>query len=541
MARMIVIEVSDLQGTESVDGLCKRLGRGGEIRVTVVARSGQVIGDSQEAPSSMANHADRPEFIQALAKGLGSSSRPSPTLGINMMYVAIPAGPSDTAAMVVRTAIATTAIDKAVAEIYLRVLAVAAAIGLCAAMVSWIISRRINQPVAEMHQIAMRFAQGELNLRVPVAGSVEIQALAGSLNEMARQLEQRITIITDQRREVEAILAAMVEGVIALDSQGRVVTVNRAAAAFLGIDPDQVRGRLVQEVVRDLGLQRFIGDVLRGKDTQEAQLGLPYNGGRSFQVHGARLEGGRPGQAQGAVIVLHDMTQVARLESVRKDFVANVSHELKTPITSIKGFVEALMDDRPVDPDQAHRYLSIVARHADRLNSIIDDLLVLSRLEEDREKPRIDLEEISLRPVLASAIELSQIKAAAKSIGVELACDPAMQVRVNAPLLEQAVANLVDNAVKYSDARSQVLVQARQREGQLEISVQDHGIGIPEEHLGRIFERFYVVDKGRSRKLGGTGLGLAIVKHIVQVHGGSVDVRSEVGKGSTFTIHVPLS
>jgi len=375
-------------------------------------------------------------------------------------------------------------------------------------------------------------------------GSLETQALAESLNAMARQLQQRIRTITDQQKEAEAILAAMVEGVIAVDSQGRVVTVNRAAVGFLDIDPAQVQGRSVQEVIRDVGLQQFVTDVLQGRQPQEIRMDLLSGAGRSFQVHGARLGGGPAGsprgEPQGAVIVLHDITRIRRLEDLRKDFVANVSHELKTPITSIKGFVEALLDGHAIDPDEAQRYLGIVAKHTDRLNAIIDDLLTLSRLEDDQQRRRITFENTLVRPILEAAMELPQIKAKAKAIAIELECDASVHAKVNGPLLEQAVANLIDNAVKYSEPTSQVLVQATQEGRSISIAVQDHGIGIPKEHLERVFERFYVVDKGRSRNLGGTGLGLAIVKHIVQVHGGSVDVRSELGKGSTFTIHLPL-
>jgi two-component system, OmpR family, phosphate regulon sensor histidine kinase PhoR len=545
MARIIVIEIGDLAGSESVDDLCKRMGRDGEIRVTVIARSGQVLGDSLEDPRTMPNHADRPEVIQALDKGLGSYSRRSPTLGINMMYVAVPIGPQQTAQMMIRTSIATTAMDKAMRDIYTKMLGAGALVAGCAAILSWIISRRINRPITEMQQIAGRFAQGNLDLRAPVAGSLEMQALAESLNAMARQLEQRIRTITDQQREAQAILAAMIEGVIAVDSQGRIVTVNRAAAGFLNIDPAQVQGRSVQEVIRDVGLQQFVNEVLQGQPPEEIQVQLPIQGGRSFQIHGTRLGGGPAGPTQGegphgAVIVLHDITRIRRLEDLRKDFVANVSHELKTPITSIKGFVEALIDGHAVDPEEVQRYLGIVARHADRLNAIINDLLTLSRLEEDQDRRRITLELTPVRPILESAIEMSQIKARAKSIPIELECEASLVAQVNSPLLEQAVANLIDNAVKYSEPTSPILIQASQVGPSVSISVQDHGIGIPREHLDRVFERFYVVDKGRSRTLGGTGLGLAIVKHIVQVHGGSVEVRSEPGKGSTFTIHLPM-
>jgi two-component system phosphate regulon sensor histidine kinase PhoR len=240
------------------------------------------------------------------------------------------------------------------------------------------------------------------------------------------------------------------------------------------------------------------------------------------------------------VVVLHDITQLRRLENVRRDFVANVSHELKTPITSIKGFVEALLEGGLSDTDQVTYYLSIVEKHADRLNAIIDDLLTLSRLEEDADRRRISLEEGFIRPVLESAIELSCIKAGDKELRLQLDCEEEIQTRISAPLLEQAVVNLIDNAIKYSEPEATVTVAATQDTSGVAITVRDTGCGIAQEHLSRLFERFYVVDRGRSRKLGGTGLGLAIVKHIAQVHGGTIDVESKVGVGSVFTIHLPL-
>jgi two-component system phosphate regulon sensor histidine kinase PhoR len=230
-----------------------------------------------------------------------------------------------------------------------------------------------------------------------------------------------------------------------------------------------------------------------------------------------------------------------RLENVRRDFVANVSHELKTPTTSIQGFVEALLEKGVDDPEQTKRYLEIIAKHSDRLNSIIEDLLSLSRLEEDQEQRRILFENASLRPALAAAIELLGPRAEQKQISVKLICADDIEARVNPALIEQAVFNLVDNAIKYSQPGEAVTVSAERTDTEIAVSVQDHGCGIDRKHLPRIFERFYVVDKGRSRKLGGTGLGLAIVKHIAQVHGGSVTVKSSLGKGSTFTIHLPVA
>jgi two-component system phosphate regulon sensor histidine kinase PhoR len=386
-----------------------------------------------------------------------------------------------------------------------------------------------------MKQIAQRFAKGELDLRVPEPSCVELSDLAKALNEMATQLHDRILTITQQRNELEAVLSSMIEGVIAVDGQGRIVSVNKTAATLLNIDAQQAQGRNVEEVVRNTELHEFINKTLAGRQPTEADLPLPTEGDRFFQLHGASLP-----RSAGAVIVLNDMTRIRRLESLRRDFVANVSHELKTPVTSIQGFVEALLEGAMNDPKQAERFLKIIARHSDRLNSIIEDLLTLSRLEEDRERKETSFEVTELKPVLASAIELSSTKVEAKQMKIELICQDSTQAKINAALLEQAMINLIDNAIKYSSSGNTIRIIAEQKNNETTISVQDNGCGIAQEHIPRIFERFYVIDKGRSRKLGGTGLGLAIVKHIAQVHGGYVTVESSLGKGSAFTIHLSV-
>jgi two-component system phosphate regulon sensor histidine kinase PhoR len=255
-------------------------------------------------------------------------------------------------------------------------------------------------------------------------------------------------------------------------------------------------------------------------------------------VHGAQLADDQHPEG-GAVIVLHDMTRIHHLESLRRDFVANVSHELKTPVTSIQGFLEAVLDMGFEDEEKVRRYLCIVTRHAERLNAIIDDLLTLSRLEEDVNQRDILFDETDLCEVVRSAVELSEIKAHEKSIHMETVDSPPVVVRANAALLEQALVNLVDNAIKYSDSGQSVKIAVKQDEREVQIEVSDQGCGIPGKHHAHLFERFYVVDKGRSRKMGGTGLGLAIVKHIANVHGGTIHLESELGVGSEFTLCLP--
>ena len=357
---------------EKIDRFCKTSGPLSATRITVILPNGTVIGDSDEQIADMNNHADRPEFRDAMAKSLGRSERASDTLGKKMMYLAIPIYQGNEIVAIVRTSVPISAIDDQLRRIYLKIL--------------W-----------------------------------------------------------------ATLIVAILVGVISL------------------------------------GLSK----------------------------------------------------RIRQLEKVRQDFVANVSHELKTPITSIKGFVETLQEGALDEPEQAGRFLDIIGKHADRLNAIIDDLLALSRLEEDSEHRALSFEMTSLKPVLNEAIDLSRVDAEDKQIQIDLDCKENLQARVNPALLEQAVTNLISNAIKYSSKESRIEIKAGHTENETRIEVRDQGCGIDKKYQERIFERFYVIDKSRSRKLGGTGLGLAIVKHIAQVHDGQITLKSQVGCGSTFTLHLP--
>jgi len=527
-------------GPGEIDALCKRLGQtaSGRMRFTVTTPAGRVLGDSHEDPALMADHTDRQEIVMALREGFGESVHFSPTLGKEMLYVAIPVREDGSPQAVVRVAMSANAVGEVIDEMRAHILWAGAIIVVCVALLSLLISRSISQPIVSMRRIARLFAQGQLDIRVPAARAVELDDLAKALNEMATQLGDRIFTITRQRNELEAVLSSMTEGVFAIDAGGRIVSINRAAAQSLGIDLAAAEGRTVEEVVRHVDLQQFVRQVLVGDKPVETDVSFPAGNERFLHVQGAPLVDPR-GERAGAVVVLSDMTRIHRLENLRRDFVANVSHELKTPVTSIQGFAEALQEEGLSDPERIRRYVSIIAKHSQRLNAIIDDLLSLSRLEDGHELRPPSFESRPLQGVLATAIGLCTARMEQKQVRVSLSCDDRIAALLNAPLLEQAVVNLVDNAIKYSEPGATVEVRVAQDRRETRIAVRDTGCGIPAEHLPRIFERFYVVDKSRSRKLGGTGLGLAIVKHIAQVHGGYVTVESTPGQGSTFTIHLP--
>lgn len=525
---------------KEIDYLCKQIREASSTRITVILPNGEVIADSDEIPGRMKNHADRPEFQDALKQGSGNSLRFSETLGKRMMYVAIPIKQDDKVLAVVRTSVPVTAIDETLRNIYKKLFWAGVIIAVCTAAISLAISKKISRPVEQMINVTKDFASGKLDLRLSMPNTAELAELAKALNEMARQLNAKIDTITEERSQIQAILSSMIEGVLAVDSSGHIVSINKAAAELLGIDATSSHGRSVEEVVRNPQFQQYVKNTLENKQSTETDCSVLNDGGRFLQLYGSSLTDNK-GNRSGAVLVLHDITRTRRLEEVRRDFVANVSHELKTPVTSIKGFVETLLDGAVNDPEQAQRFLKIIAKHSDRLNAIIEDLLSLSGLEEDSEKRRLSFEKTSIRPTLVSAIELSKVKAEEKHITIELLCDKEITAKINSALIEQAVLNLIDNAIEYSRDNSKIQVNALRIGNEVLITVSDQGCGIEKDHLERIFERFYVVDKGRSRKLGGTGLGLSIVKHIAQVHGGHVEVQSTIGKGSTFEIYLPAS
>jgi len=534
---------------EQLEMLVRDLGAASDTRITLIsagqpgAPQGVVLADSETTPGQMENHRDRPEFLAALEGRTGRSIRFSSTLGEDMMYVAIPIVEDGRVATVVRTAVPLTAVNEALTTLYLRIELSAVVVALVAAAIGLWVSRRISGQMREIKAGAERLAAGDFSRRLLVPRTDEFASVAESLNQMAAELDDRLRTLTHERNEREAVLSSMVEGVVAVDTDERVIAVNAAAAALLDTEPAAAEGRMIQEVVRNPDLQRVVALTLDGQRPVETDIVLRVGAeDRDLQANGTLLHGvSGDDPAVGAVVVLNDVTRLKRLEAVRRDFVANVSHELKTPVTSIKGFAETLADGALEDPETARRFVGIISGQADRLNSIIEDLLSLSTLEQSTDSPLLKLEEADLCDVVGVALEVCGPKAEARHITLSETCPDCLLARVSPPLLEQAVVNLIDNAVKYSPDGSAVRIVLEETGDEIVVSVLDEGPGVPREHQPRLFERFYRVDKARSRDLGGTGLGLAIVKHIAQVHGGRVSLDSVVGRGSTFRIHLPRS
>ncbi len=535
-----IIALLDHGDLPTLRAFCGKAGENSATRITVIALDGTVLADSDEDPERMENHGDRPEIVAALAGRISPSLRFSRTLQENMMYVAIPLHLGDQTLAVLRTAIPVTFIDRALQEISRRIVWACLIIVVLVALASWLLARRISHPLEKMRLGAERFADGEFAHKMPEEGSAEVASLARAMNAMAAQLDARIKTMVQQHSQLEAVFSSMTEGVLTVDAEEQIVEVNAAGARILNVTPDHIKGKNILLAIRNTALQRFVSEALAGPTPVEGAIDLTDNMGsaRHFYAHGTRLQDAT-GAVNGALIVINDVTNLRRLEQMRRDFVANASHELKSPITSIAGFAETLLDGAIDEPKDARRFAEIIASQAKRLHAIIDDLLALSRLEQEVERKEVKLRPTPLTTPLRAAIQSCNHKAATKNIALNLQCDEALMAQLNPNLMEQAVGNLIDNAVKYSPEGSTVTVSAAQTANGTSITVHDNGPGIPAGEQGRIFERFYRVDKARGNAMGSTGLGLAIVKHIVQAHGGEIRVTSEPGKGSTFTILLP--
>ncbi len=522
-----------------LDHYCKQAGKRVATRLTVILTDGTVVGDSEAQPAQMENHGDRPEIIDAMKGVKGSATRFSDTLGQHMMYVALPIHDGPLLRGIVRVSIAIDDVDTQLRTVQFRFLIGGIIIAVVVSVVCLAISRRITRPMEAMRRSAERFANGDLSHRIHPPDTIELAALAEAMNQMAQELEQRIQTVINQRNETQAVFSSMVEGVVALDPEERILDLNDAAARLLNRSKALLKGRSIQEVMRSHDLHRMVQITLVDGTQTDGDITLYQNGEQVLGIRCTPLLTA-DGNSLGIVLVMNDVTQLRRLENMRTDFAANVSHEIKTPLTAIQGFVDTLVHGTGDDTEQARRFLDIIQKHVNRLATIIDDLMQLSRLEQDNDSIRLRYRRSSIAERINAAILLCGRTAKEKKIAMEIDVDPGLEANIDPDMIEQALINLIDNAVKYSPEGSAVAIRAGIADGEIQLSVKDQGIGIAQKHLPRLFERFYRVDKARSRKMGGTGLGLAIVKHIVLAHGGRVTVESAQGEGSTFTLHLPV-
>ena len=549
--RPVVTASSAAPTTARLQAIVRELSQRALARVTLVDASGRVLADSAVRDDDLAgieNHLTRPEIAQAMETGAGTDLRASHTTGERTLYRAVRLGEPGTNSppIYLRLGLPMTALDQ---ELFTLKRHLALAFGsafLIAVGLSIWLARSLTKPLSDMADAARQLAAGNLAVHLETSAHDEVGLLAQTLNHMTKELRSKIEELSEDRAQLLAMLTSMVEGVMVLDSKGRILQVNPAWERMFGVTRAEARGRLSRDVFSHPKLNVLVSAVLAARAGQEGEILL--TNGRCLNVE-ASVAGGEQDNEACAVLVFHDITELRRLEHIRKDFVANVSHELRTPLTSIKGYVEALLDGGKDDPQTTVRFLDIILKQSDRLNLILEDLLQLSKIESGQ--VQLKHEPLHIGSVVDRTIAM--IKPLADKNQHRLRA----QVDADLPLINgdqerlvQVVSNLLDNAIKYTPPGGEITVAARripvsrQRTADgigdgVELTVNDTGIGIPEKDRPRVFERFYRVDKARSRELGGTGLGLAIVKHIVEGHGGQIRVEANVPTGSRFVVRLP--
>jgi two-component system phosphate regulon sensor histidine kinase PhoR len=522
-------------------------------RVTVIDASGRVLEESAHDPESMENHSNRPEIQQAFATGTGSSVRHSKTLDLDLVYGAVRYQPPSGPPVVLRMAVPLSQIDSSLVDLRERLLLASLVILLLGGGASLGFSRMFAARVERLKDFSRRVAEGDFRPLPAERPRDELADLAEALNETAQRMDATIRSLSGERNQSSAILRSMVEGVAVIDAHERLVFCNRTFLEILNVDSASSDGRPVIEVVRNSELLGLIRRALQGEEGLQTDIATGFIQQRNFSVTAApvkALEAATPAASgngavanpkpSGAVVVLHDVTELRRLERVRQDFVANVSHEFKTPLTAIRGFAETLLSGALDDAKNNRRFVTIIRDHATRLDRLTDDLLKLARIEAG--KLELEFFPVGLAELIEGCAETTLLKASRKQISLEIEIPPGLSsVRGDASLLREVLQNLLDNAVQYSGSGGRIRVTASSGARESVVSVTDTGIGIPLADQERIFERFYRVDAARSREAGGTGLGLSIAKHIVEAHGGRLWVESEVGRGSQFSFSIPLS
>lgn len=508
-------------------------------RVTVVADTGAVLAESRLEPGSMENHAQRPEIAAALGKGVGVAKRYSTSVNRDFLYLAAAARLSGGSPVVLRLAAPLETIETAVRDNRRRILRTTLLLAFAVLVAAYFFTRSLTQRIHRIHGAAEDLAGGsfEAGLALQDTGRDELGALAASLRRMAGNLTEMVDLVRAESARRDAILSSMREGVLAVDQFLRITFCNEAFLQAVAARQAPEPGTPLEQVSPDNALLEPLWQVLEQDETVRAKISLPATPGRSYELYAKPLELNRQ---KGALAILHDVTEIERLERVRRDFVANVSHELRTPLTAIRGYAETLLDGAIDDAEHNRRFLEVIRSNAIRLTNIASDLLVLSELEQHRVSQE-PVEALPVQVVIETAVRTVESAARIRQIRIHW-LPTELSVRALRFRLEQALVNLVDNAVKFSPPGGEVRIECNgSDDGMVEIHVTDQGIGIPEKEQPRIFERFYRVDKARSREAGGTGLGLSIVKHIAELFGGSVRVRSKLNEGSTFTLRFPAA
>jgi len=520
--KLKVLPLIEEKDFRRLDSLVKEIGKNIKTRITIIAPDGRVLADSEKDPHLMENHNDRPEVKQAKIKGFGKSLRFSTTVKEEMLYVAIPVKSKEKFLGILRVSLFLKDINKLLNNLKNRIFGAVFFITFFSLVGAFLLSRNLSYPLKELVSASEKLADGDFSAKVKFERKDEIGRLAESFNKMSRELKQLFDNLNLKQEELNSIISFLEEGLLVLDKKGKVILFNESFKKIVQINPE---GKFWWEVLRNPEIDKLIEKAKKEERVSSKELEL---NGKVFLCSFVFI----PSKEE-LIIVLHDITEFKKLEKIKKDFVVNVSHELRTPLTAIKGYVETLEEE--VKGKSKH-YLDIIKKHTERLINIVSDLLLLSELEE---KGLTQIEEdVNLEEIAKNVCKIFEQKAEEKGLELNLICEGEPVIKGDPFKLEQMFINLIDNAIKYTE-EGEVSVLLKQTDKEVIVKVKDTGIGIPKEHLDRIFERFYVVDKSRSKKLGGTGLGLSIVKHIVLLHNGKIDVKSTPGKGTEFTIAFP--
>lgn len=524
---------------ELIDEVCKKMGTSMESRITFITEDGSVLGDSHQNVHLMDNHLQRPEVQAALSQGKGVFRRYSTSTDMEMFYVAMvldESSPRD----IIRLAVPLSYINKSISQLRLILISGLFTALLIATFLSLRFSGRLIRPLQEIGSVARSISSGDFDCKVAFRSEDELGILAKTINEMGQTLKEKVRQISREKSKLETVISAMTSGVILCNARGSIDFINDAALKIFGVEREDVVGFSLQAAIRNFVLSENLQEVLEKDEMKSFELNLFFPDTRVLQVYMVPITGGSRKEVMGALAVFHDITGIRSLESMRSEFVANVSHELRTPLTIIKGYAETLLDENNWhDLGTVKKILTIIDKETERLARLLKDLLNLSRIESS--KGVMKRQDVNIKQVVAEAIGLLQAQAKEKALHINLRLpeEGLKSIKGDSDWLLQLFIDILDNAIKYTPQGGSIDIKIEQRSKEVLVIVSDTGIGIPAKNLPYIFERFYRVDKGRSRRLGGTGLGLAIVKHIVDAHNGRVEVKSTVGVGTTFYIYLP--
>ena len=521
-------------GKQSFQELVINAGKETNMRITIVDEKGVVIADSDEQPSLMDNHLNRPEIIQSKLNEVGSSQRFSTTLNQEMMYLAIPLllGKND---CTVRVSMSLSNLEMIINDLQKQVVYLGVIIGFSLLLISFYFSKKVTIPLQLMRKDAESFVETfQLNDPIAIPETKELASLAISLNKMAVEIEKKIKIIQHEKDDREELLSSMQDGIISLDNKMKVLSINNIAKEYLHIETEDIIGEKVTSIIRQKKVTSFIKKVKKKKGKTQDEIVIKTNKKRTIIFNGTPLIKGKI--VSGILITMTDVTFQKQLERLRQDFVANVSHELKTPITSMLGYME-IIQSSDIKDDKKYEFYGKVLNQTNRMNDIIDDLLRLSKIESQEEDSSIELVSMEIKPILEGSVDDVLDKAQKNNNRILIYCDD-IRASVDAQLLREAIANLLENSIKYGDSGRDIKIIA-EADSQVLIHIENSGKRIPEKHRDKVFQRFYRVDKSRDRKAGGTGLGLAIVKHIALVHGGEVFVSDSKKNKCRFTLSLP--